>query len=473
VKRSDAAVNRWALGLPPWIGTAATIALVTVLVALALFGSLVSLQTAAITANVERLASLSTAFQNARFAVEQQEAVSFEYRLSPGLQYRAEFASAGRDLLTQLAIADKTAGSVDRSDDQLIRTTEAAYAKATLRMFDAIDAGDLARADVIASDEIGPIFQGMESGIYAETLQHQEDATAALLGQRALSNGTLRIFPVVFGVGLLLVAFLTLVMQVNRRARDAKSRLLASVSHELRTPLNAILGFSQLILATQGATLNEKGRRYIENIHSSGVHLLALINDVLDMSKAEAGKMGVELSPIAVDEVITAALEEIAPLLGAKNLDLRPLAGARGLTASADRMRLRQVLLNGLSNAIKFTEEGGAIRIETSLTKGSVLIDIVDTGKGIPAGQLSRMFEEFEQLDNSRSRRGEGTGIGLPLSRTLMEMMGGRLTLSSREGVGTTFHVRLRPATIPIVADTADVPSVAPPTPLLEAVGVA
>jgi signal transduction histidine kinase len=421
-----------------------------VLICLLVFGVWVRQQTAARTANVQRSASLSTAYQDARFAIEQEEALSFEYRLSPRPEDRVEFTSAAKSLLAELAIADRYSNAADRSDNQRVRTAQAGYTKAALRMFDAADAGDVVGVDLIARDEMEKIFPLMEDGIYTETTEHQGDAAAALRDQEAFSNGTLRVFPVVFGLGLLLIGFLTLVLHVNRRAREAKSHFLARVSHELRTPLNSILGFSQLVLLTQGATLNEKSRRYVDNIHSSGVHLLELINDVLDMSKAEAGKMVVDLAPVQVDEVIAAALEEVAPLLGAKNLELRPLAGNRDLTACADHMRLRQVLLNGLSNAIKFTEDGGCLEIVTSLTKNSVLIDIIDTGKGIPADQLARMFEEFEQLDNSRSRRGEGTGIGLPLSKALMEMMGGRLTLSSREGIGTTFHVRL-----PVAAKSA------------------
>jgi signal transduction histidine kinase len=165
---------------------------------------------------------------------------------------------------------------------------------------------------------------------------------------------------------------------------------------------------------------------------------------VLDMSKVEAGKMVMDVVPIAVDEVINTALEEIAPLSAAKSINILPSIGTRGLIISADRLRLRQIFLNGLSNAIKFTGPGGTIRFATHSAKGMAWIELTDTGCGIPAEHLARMFEDFEQLDNSQTRTGEGTGLGLPLSKGLAEMMGGSLSLTSREGQGTTFHVRMQ-----------------------------
>ena len=432
-----------ALALPKGIGNAATAALVVVLLGLVVFASWIAVQTGTTTAKVQRSVGLNTAFQNARFAIEEEEALGFEYRLSPSAQFRAEFVSAHEVVVAQLAKADGLGDGVDRSVVQQIRTSHAGYVGAVQRFFDAVDAGDAAGADAIFNREIGVIFPTMENLIQQEALEHQKESAAALQDQETLSNGVLRIFPAVLGLGLLLVGFLTLVLDVTRRARDARSSVMAHVSHELRTPLNSILGFSQLFLLTEGAALNDKQRRYLSNIQSSGSHLLDLINDVLDMSKVEAGKMVMDLAPISLDAVIEAALEEVGPLISAKQLHLPPPAGTRGLIIVADRMRLRQILLNGLSNAIKFTDQGGSIAIATRSSKGDALIEVADTGSGIPAEQLERMFKEFEQVDNSRTRLGEGTGLGLPLSKGLAEMMGGSLRLSSREGLGTTFQVRL------------------------------
>ena len=183
-----------------------------------------------------------------------------------------------------------------------------------------------------------------------------------------------------------------------------------------------------------------------------------------------------DLSPISLDAVIEAALEEVGPLISAKQLHLPPMTGTRGLIVVADRMRLRQILLNGLSNAIKFTDQRGTITIATRSSKGEAMIEVTDTGSGIPAAQLERMFKEFEQLDNSRTRLGQGTGLGLPLSKGLAEMMGGSLRLTSREGQGTTFQVRLplaAKALVPPRRATPGVPSSEEPVgePVLAPVG--
>jgi signal transduction histidine kinase len=449
IRSADSTMRHWTLALPKGIGNAATAALVLVLLGLVVFGSWVTVQTSTTTATVQRSVGLNTAFQNTRFAIEEEETLGFEYRLSPIAEFRAEHISAQAVVMTQLAQADGLGDAADRSVIQRIRASHAAYASATLRYFDAIDAGDVAGANAIFS-VISVIFPAMENLILQEAVEHQNESTAALADQNRLSSGVLRIFPLVLGLGLLLVGFLTLVLDVTRRARDARSSVMARVSHELRTPLNSILGFSQLFLLTEGAALNGKQRRYLNNIQSSGTHLLDLINDVLDMSKVEAGKMVMDLSPIALDAVIDAVLEEVGPLISAKRLHLAAPTGTRGLIIVADRMRLRQILLNGLSNAIKFTERRGSIVIATRSSKGEALIEVTDTGSGIPAAQLERMFKEFEQLDNSRTRLGEGTGLGLPLSKGLAEMMGGTLRLTSREGLGTTFEVRLPLAAKPL-----------------------
>jgi signal transduction histidine kinase len=428
--------------LPPWIGTAATAVLVGILVGLVVFASWIGIQTSAASEAAQQAASINDSYQDGRFAVAEEEALLLEYRQSPDPNLRMEHRQASEALTADL-VAISLLGPNDHATIAQLSTAHGKYLNFSMRMFDAVDAGNLATADSIAHLEIAPVFAEIEDVINRESVQHHSESVAAFRQQLLLTTTISRIAPAIIALALILIGFLTLVLQVNRRARDAKSFFLARVSHELRTPLNSILGFSQLFLLTEGADLNEKQRRYLNNIQSSGVHLLDLINDVLDMSKAESGKMVLELAPVSVDEVIIGALEEVGPLIDAKKLILLPLAGVRGLTMSADRMRLRQVLLNGLSNAVKFTDEGGAITLATRTTKDSVWIDIADTGRGIPGDQLTRMFEEFEQLDNTRSRRGEGTGIGLPLSKALVEMMGGRLTLTSRVGVGTTFHIRL------------------------------
>jgi len=231
-------------------------------------------------------------------------------------------------------------------------------------------------------------------------------------------------------------------------ANDAKSQFLASMSHELRTPLNAILGYSEMLQedavdAGQAAFVPD-----LQKIHGAGRHLLALINDVLDLSKIEAGKMELYLETFEVRPVLDTVLTTVAPLVEkrANRLEL-DLADALGIMRS-DVTRVRQVLLNLLSNATKFAE-GGTITLRACRDDGDMLeFEVQDTGIGMTEEQLSKLFEAFSQADVSTSAKYGGTGLGLAISKKFCEMMGGDIAVRSAPGVGTTFTVRL-PASAP------------------------
>jgi PAS domain S-box-containing protein len=236
-------------------------------------------------------------------------------------------------------------------------------------------------------------------------------------------------------------------LEARQESRE-KSRFLASMSHELRTPLNSILGFSQLLLTDRFGSLTEKQARYVGNVESSGQHLLLLINDLLDLSKVQAGKMNIALEAVELSPVVEESAGKMTEMAEAKALDLT-IDGESGLVVVADPLRLRQVLLNLLSNAIKFTDSG-EVRIGATGMGDEVRVDVTDTGVGIDAEDLQRMFEEFTQAKTGRSRSAEGTGLGLPISRRLTELMGGRIEVVSTVGVGTTFSVYL-----PAAVDTS------------------
>jgi two-component system cell cycle sensor histidine kinase PleC len=221
-----------------------------------------------------------------------------------------------------------------------------------------------------------------------------------------------------------------------------KSAFLATMSHELRTPLNSINGFSDVMLAGMGGTLTEKQREYLSDIRGSGEHLLALVNDILDLSRVEAGKM--ELHPTAFDlhETVESAHRAVAPLAEQKGqrLDLEP---GDDETVQLDQARLRQVLLNVLSNAVKYTPEGG--RVTTSIVRadGVVRIAVRDSGIGIAPEDQARVFDDFTRVDAGYARTQQGTGLGLALARRLMRLMGGDITLVSEPGQGSTFTITL------------------------------
>jgi signal transduction histidine kinase/CheY-like chemotaxis protein len=244
------------------------------------------------------------------------------------------------------------------------------------------------------------------------------------------------------------------------RANEAKSNFLANMSHELRTPLNAIIGFSDLMRLEEP----EGDRRrvpadWVDHIHGSGRHLLGLINDILDLAKVEAGRIDLRLAPVRVDTAVEELLTSITPLFSEKRLTVRTDMAA--VTALADRLRLRQIVENLLSNAIKFTPDGGTITITVTGTDTDVCIVVADTGVGIADTDAERVFEEFQQVGDP-DRRKAGTGLGLALTRRLVEAHRGEITLTSAPGQGSTFAVRLPAAPVarPSATGAADGPYV-------------
>jgi signal transduction histidine kinase len=221
-------------------------------------------------------------------------------------------------------------------------------------------------------------------------------------------------------------------------ASQHKSDFLANMSHELRTPLNAIIGFSQVLREGMAGDVNEKQAEYLDDILSSGSHLLSLINDVLDLSKVEAGQVELEVAPFSLHEALergVAMVRERATRDGvqvtlAANSDLDVVAG--------DERRIRQVIFNLLTNAVKFTPAGGSVDVWATQVNGQVSVSVGDTGAGIAAEDLERIFDEFQQT-KAGIEQGEGTGLGLALSKRLVELHGGRIWVDSELGRGSTF----------------------------------
>jgi two-component system, NtrC family, sensor kinase len=221
-------------------------------------------------------------------------------------------------------------------------------------------------------------------------------------------------------------------------ASQHKSEFLANMSHELRTPLNAIIGFSEVLSERMFGELNEKQEEYSKDIHASGQHLLSLINDILDLSKIEAGRMELELSdfhlPTALDNALTSVRERAAR----RSITLDISIDERLGEVRADERKIRQVVLNLLSNAIKFTPEGGRIAVAAVAKDGIVEVSVSDTGVGIAPEDQEAVFEEFRQVGTAE-KKAEGTGLGLTLCRKFIELHGGEIWVKSQVGVGSTF----------------------------------
>ena len=231
------------------------------------------------------------------------------------------------------------------------------------------------------------------------------------------------------------------------QASKLKDQFLANVSHELRTPLNSVIGFSDLLLTMEGgeSPLTATQRDYLETIARNGRHLLQLINELLDLSKIAAGRMELHLEPLLVDALLREAADTVRAQLEVRKHKLAIEPPHEPVTVAADHGRLRQVLLNLLSNAIKFTTDGGHITLSARLEGDgrSVRMAVSDTGIGIAPDDQAKLFQEFVQLDASPSRRYEGTGLGLALSKRLVELHGGAIGVESELGKGSTFWFTL------------------------------
>ena len=240
-------------------------------------------------------------------------------------------------------------------------------------------------------------------------------------------------------------------VQINEVSR-LKSEFLANMSHELRTPLNSILGFSEILKDNLAGVLSDEQRvECLEAIHASGEHLLQLINDVLDMSKIEAGRMDLVLEEFAVDSSIREVITVVKSLAGRKNIELSIATEPEDLVVYADKGKFKQVIYNLLSNAIKFTPESGSVFVDTKVREqaGDMLVTVTDTGVGIPAEHIDKIWGEFYMVQGEHQTQ-KGTGLGLALVRKLVELHGGQIDVFSEEDKGSTFSF-----TMPLEAGAA------------------
>jgi signal transduction histidine kinase len=226
-------------------------------------------------------------------------------------------------------------------------------------------------------------------------------------------------------------------------ASQHKSEFLANMSHELRTPLNAVIGFSEVLGERMFGELTDKQAEYVNDIHASGAHLLSLINDILDLSKVEAGRMELDVAtfsvPMAIDNALTLIKERAGRHGIALECSIDPAVG----DINADERKIKQILLNLLSNAVKFTPDGGRISVAANSIDGGVEISVTDTGIGIAPEDCAAVFEEFKQVGQQSDAKAEGTGLGLALARKFVELHSGKIGVTSEIGKGSKFTFSL------------------------------
>jgi PAS domain S-box-containing protein len=240
------------------------------------------------------------------------------------------------------------------------------------------------------------------------------------------------------------------------RANQLKGEFLASMSHELRTPLNAIIGFADVLREELAGPLNDEQKQFVRDILESGRQLLNLINDILDLSKVDAGRMNLDVETVELSSVFDEVQTIIQGMAVRKNLSLAFREQPPGILLRVDRLKLLQILYNLLSNAVKFTPKGGSVRAEAEWRDTDTCFRVIDTGVGIPADKLDLVFEEFRQVDSRLSREYGGTGLGLALTRKLVDLHGGKLSVESQVDRGSTFTFTI-PHALPTDGQASDV----------------
>jgi signal transduction histidine kinase len=346
----------------------------------------------------------------------------------PSLRLHQEAEQISEDLRTTAsALADKTQNKTDR----LVAQNRSSYA-GSRNLFIGAAAGAVVLALLLGYflswSLVGPIRRivgrlgGIASGDFSRHVEVANRDELGDLGSRVnqMNDELQRVY-----------------RELESASRH-KSEFLANMSHELRTPLNAILGFSQVLQKNLFGELNEKQEEYVEDILSSGNHLLSLINDVLDLSKVEAGQIELELAPFSLREAVERGVVMVRERASKNGVALAAEIEPEVQVITGDERRIRQILFNLLSNAVKFTPAEGRIDVSAARVDGEIQLAVADTGPGIAPEDAERIFEEFQQTDVG-ARHQEGTGLGLALSKRLVELHGGRIWVESEIGVGSRF----------------------------------
>lgn len=344
----------------------------------------------------------------------------------------------------------------------------------------------IARRVTYPVEELGEAFRQLEAGNFAPSLTDPQEAELLVLVQQFRQTAA-RVRALIKEKEVYAIQLLTTAQELedlnsnleqkivertqslqnanemlelsNRKTQEAdrlKSEFLANMSHELRTPLNAVIGFSELLIEQVPGPITPSQEQCLQDVLNAGRHLLQLINEILDLSKVEAGKMPVSHTTLPVDSILDDVQNLFKPLLSKKKQELVVSCAAPSATIYTDQHKLKQILINLLSNAHKFSGEGRRIWLDVEKQPAIHVFRVRDEGIGMPEDQLGAIFEAFRQLDGTMSRPQEGTGLGLTLCKKFTELLGGVLTVRSKVGMGTTFTLYL-PEDPQVSLDEADV----------------
>ncbi|MGH2995500.1 MAG: sensor histidine kinase [Gaiellaceae bacterium] len=422
---------------------------------------------------------LAQGYEDARSAIASEDFWVTEYLLELGPladhvetgEIRARHRKAADALVAALATVRETGTDEDRALTRVVLAEHRRYIRATAGLFAAVDAGDAERAIELEVDAIDPLFAGIEEEVDAASARYRIEAAESLESLEAFEDLLLVSTPVVFALGLLLFGFFWFVLRAYaRRAEEAreaevaqlereaeavarqnerlreidrmKDTFIATVSHELRTPLTSIRGYLELLREEEVGEPKEEQRRFLAIVDRNSERLLRVVGDLLFVAQAEAGQVTLERGEVELAALAREAVLSAHPNAREKGIELLleaelvpPIAG--------DAPRLAQLLDNLVSNAVKFTPAGGRVSVRAFARDGHAVLEVTDTGMGIPTAEQGRLFEPFFRTEGASANAIQGTGLGLPIAKAIAEGHGGSIAVESEDGKGATFRVEL------------------------------
>jgi signal transduction histidine kinase len=429
---------------------AASLSLAGVVVCLAAFSIVGAYTMQTQVARAERAEALRTSYDRAIIAIRAEDSSAVDYLLEPSSERHAAMNAATNALIDAINEIEIHGSDADSELAKDVMAAHDDYVLASTRLVSAMVAGDPAEALRIEHFEADPVFDRMHARITAAAEARARDAVSAFAELKATARWLLVESPVIFALGFGLLLALWLILERAHRATHEtyrqieqlsklRSEFVAIVSHEFRTPLTGIQGFSEL-MRDEDLTPAQT-REYAGDINKDARRLARLINDMLDLDRMESGRMTLASEPVDLNRIIADAAAQFR-LSAAEHpieLDLDPLLPV--LIGDADR--LTQVVANLLSNAIKYSPSGGAVELRTEGAGRSVTFTVRDHGIGIPADQLEKIFDRYSRVETLETRVIQGTGLGLPIVRQIIQLSDGKVWATSEVGQGAVIHVQL------------------------------
>ena len=434
----------------PLMTRAASLGLAAVVVCLAAFSILGAYRMQTQIARAQQEESARASYENAIVAIRAEDSSVVEYLLDPSPGRRAALGEATNALIDSINAIEVHGSEADSQLAKGVMSVHDRYVAASTRLVDAVVIGDPAEARRIELVDAKPAFDAMRSQIDAAANVRATEAFSALTELQATARWILIESPVVFAIGFgLLFGLWRILEQSHRAARETyrqieqlsklRSEFVSIVSDEFRTPLTGIQGFSEM-MRDENLTIPEM-REYAGDINKDARRLARLITDMLDLDRMESGRMTLNSEPVDLNRIVaeTAAQFRLSAADHPIALDLDE--GLRGLVGDSDR--LTQVVTNLLSNAIKYSPSGGAVELRTERAEKTVTLTVTDHGMGIAAEHLEKIFDRYSRLETTETRAIQGTGLGLPIVRQIVQMCEGKVWATSESGQGSVFHVQL------------------------------